>query len=164
MWVSRLRNLYKTAYRSEETLETNELIKNRFIQGLGSIEQRRYVLTARDLQDDLTKLTQHASKYDAIQVSLKPDISAGGFLITEKKSQVNVLRNNFYGGNDFNQSRPSMTGPNLRYSRNGYKNNFDQYRNGYNNSFGNRGNGRRYFNNYQRNKFSQRGGYFQRNR
>ena len=62
MWVSRLRTLYKTAYPTEETFETNELIKDRFIGGLKCIEQRRYVLTERDLQDDLTKLTQHGSK------------------------------------------------------------------------------------------------------
>jgi uncharacterized membrane protein len=55
------------------------------------------VLTARDLQDDLTKLTQHASKYVAIQVSLKPNISTEGFLTSVKKDQVNVLQNDSFG-------------------------------------------------------------------
>ena len=123
MWVSRLRTLYKTAYPTEEAFETNELIKDRFIHGLKCIEQRRYVLTARDLQDDLTKLTQHASKYDAIQVSLKPNISTEGFSIIEKKDRVNVLQNNTFSRRIFNQASPSMARPNLRYSRGRYRNN-----------------------------------------
>ena len=72
-------------YKGIIKFENNEIIKDRFIQGLHSIEQRRYILTARELTDNLTTLTQHASKYDAIQVSLKPDISSEGFLTTEKK-------------------------------------------------------------------------------
>ena len=87
MWVSRIRTLYKTAFPTEETFENNEIIKDRFIHGLQNIEQRRYVLTARELQDDLTKLTQYASKYEAIQVSLKPDVSSEGFLTTEKRTK-----------------------------------------------------------------------------
>ena len=171
MWVSRLRTLYKTAYPNEENFDTNELIKDRFIAGLKSIEQRRYVLTARDLQDDLTKLTQHASKYDAIQVSLKPNITTDGFLTTEKKTQVNVLQSNSFGKRTFNQSGPSMAGPNPRYSRNRYQNNFGQNRNGYSNIFRNGRNNQRYSSNYQRNNFTPREntfaprmGYFQRNR
>ena len=85
MWVSRLRTLYKTAYPTEESFETNELIKDRFIHATRSIEQRRYVLTARDLQDGLTQLTQHASKFDAIQLSLKPAISTERFLTIGKR-------------------------------------------------------------------------------
>ena len=84
VWVSRLRTLYRIAFPTEVNFENNEIIKDRFIQGLHSIEQRRYILTARELTDNLTTLTQHASKYDAIQVSLKPDISSEGFLTTEK--------------------------------------------------------------------------------
>lgn len=119
MWVSRLRTLYKTAYPTEEGFETNEQIKDRFIHGMRHLEQRRYVLTARDLQDDLTKLTQHASKFDAIQVSLKPDISTEGFLTTEKKAQVNVLQNTSFGRRNFNQVGLPRTGLNPSYSRNG---------------------------------------------
>ena len=128
MWISRLRTLYKTAYPTEETFETNELIKDRFIHGMGNIEQRRYVLTARDLQDDLTRLTQHASKFDAIQVSLKPNISAEGFLTTEKNTEVNALQNTTSGRGNFNLVG-SMTRANVNYSRNRYQNNFGQYRN-----------------------------------
>ena len=87
MWVSRIRTLYKTAFPTEETFENNEIIKDRFIRGLQRIEQVSYVLTARELQDDLTKLTQYASKYEAIQVSFKLDISSEAFLTTEERTQ-----------------------------------------------------------------------------
>ena len=166
MWVSRLRTLHKTAYPNDSNIDTNELIKDRFIGGLKHIEQRRYVLTARELQDDLTKLTQHASKYDAIQVSLKPNISTEGFLTTDKKDQVNALQENTYGRRTFNQNGPFRARPNPRY-----QNNFGQYRNRYSTIYRNGQSDQKYPNNYQNNNFTRREnnftprrGYFQRNR
>ena len=149
MWVSRIRTLYKTAFPTEETFENNEIIKDRFIHGLQNIEQRRYVLTARELQDDLTKLTQYASKYEAIQVSLKPDVSSEGFLTTEKKDQINAIQDNRYGRGRFTKKYPGN-----KFNKNGYQNNFTGYRNRYLSSQP------RYLNNnYPRNTNFPRGNY-----
>lgn len=118
MRVSRLRKLYKTVCPGEKTFETNELIKDRFIHGMLSTDQRRYVPTAIDLTDDLRRLTQHASKYDAIQVSLKPNVSTKVFLTTRRKADSNGFQSTSPGGNT---QLGEMVVCNPSYRKNGYQ-------------------------------------------
>ena len=94
---ARCKTLFRLAYpaRSQFT-EQDEALKDQFINGIYSKEQKRYILEQKNIDDDLNKLLQLGLKYESVQLLLNPKVEITGFNIwrdpdekTEKRRNTN---------------------------------------------------------------------------